>query len=358
MKRKRVVDGRTDTSKYAEMILALPFKAFEHGILSAISGGADSVALLHMLVQDMPKEGKLAIAHVNHGLRGADSDVDATFVRSLAEEYKLRYFEHRIEPATTLSENTARNLRYNFLTQQAERIGFRYLATAHTADDQTETVLHRILRGTGLSGLAGITPLRSLTPAVSLLRPLLSVRRTAIVSYLESHGKIFREDKTNIENQFTRNRIRNKLLPILRKEFNPQVDEAVCRLATLAAEHEFVVSELLEELTRTARVEESPNQIILDAVSLQHYSTSVFREMLISIWKRKKFPQREMDYRLWSALAELFRSANNQRLDLPGGISAERKHNLFVITKNSEGLPPEPVFSPPSDDQLAKTLAR
>ena len=308
----------------------LPPGAFEHGILAAVSGGADSVALLHVFTQTRPPGGKLAIAHVNHGLRGTDSDTDASFVRSLAEKYHLRYFEHRLEPASALSENSARNLRYDFLVRQAEQIGFRYLATAHTADDQTETVLHRILRGTGLAGLSGIAPLRKMTPAVSLLRPLLHLRRTAILTYLESHGKTFREDKTNFENQFTRNRIRNQLLPVLREEFNPQVDEAVCRLATLAAEHERVMSELLGNITDTVLVEDSPYRIVLDVVPLQNYSASVLREMLIYIWRHKKFPQRGMDYKQWSALAELVHSPG-KRLDLPGGMLAKRTQQRLEI---------------------------
>ena len=313
-------------------MLFFPSHAFEHGILAAVSGGADSVALMHLLAHSMPTEGKLAVAHVNHRLRGADSDADAEFVRSLSTEYKLRYFEHRSEPGTLLSENVARNLRYDFLIQQAETIGFRYLATAHTADDQTETVLHRILRGTGLSGLSGIAPLRMMTPAVTLLRPLLHVRRKEILSYLESLGKIYREDKTNVENQFTRNRIRNRLLPMLRDEFNPQVDEAVCRLASLAAVHESILEELLNGLIETALVEPLPNRIVLDVLSLQHCTLPVLREILIRVWKRHNFPQQEMDYQQWSVLAELFHIPG-KRLDFPGGIAAERVGKRFVVER-------------------------
>jgi tRNA(Ile)-lysidine synthase len=318
---------------FCSALLSFPPQTFEHGILAAVSGGADSVALLHLLQQSQPTEGKLAVAHVNHGLRGVDSDADAEFVRMLAAEYKLRYFEHRLHAGKTLSENTARNLRYEFLVQQAEQIGFRYLATAHTADDQTETVLHRILRGTGLSGLAGIAPLRSMTPAVTLLRPLLHARRNAILTYLESLDKNHRDDKTNFENQFTRNRIRNRLLPMLRKEFNPQIDEAVCRLATLAAEHETVLAELLGGLIDSALVECMPNRVILDVLPLQHCSLPVLREVLIRVWKRQSFPQKEMDYQQWSALAELLHMPG-KRLDLPGGIMAERTQIQFVITKH------------------------
>jgi len=313
-------------------MLSLPLQAFDHGILAAVSGGGDSVALLHLLVQVLPPQGKLAIAHVNHGLRGADADADAEFVRLLAMECNLRYFEHRLEAGTVLSENAARNLRYDFLVQQAEQIGFRYLATAHTADDQTETVLHRILRGTGLAGLSGIVPLRVMTPAVTLLRPLLQVRRSEIVSYLESLGKTFREDKTNFENQFTRNRIRNRLLPMLREEFNPQIDEAVCRLATLAADHETVLAELLDGLIGSALVERSPSRAVLDLSPLQGCSLPLLREVLIRLWKQQNFPQREMDYRQWSALAELFHTPG-KRLDLPGGMGAEQTGGRLVLEK-------------------------
>jgi tRNA(Ile)-lysidine synthase len=157
------------------------------------------------------------------------------------------------------------------------------------------------------------------------------IRRTTILTYLKSLGKTFRHDKTNSENHFTRNRIRNNLLPMLREGFNPQVDEAVCRLATLAAEHESVLSELLDSLIETALVEHSPNRIVLDGSQLQHYSLAVIREMVIRIWKRQGFPQREMDYFQWSALAELIQTPG-KRLDFPGGISAEQIQNRFIIT--------------------------
>jgi len=317
-------------------VLILPSKAFEHGILAAVSGGADSVALLHLLAHACFPAGKLAVAHVNHRLRGADSDADAAFVHSLAEEYQLRYYECRLDAGTALSENSARNLRYDCLLPQAERIGVRYLATAHTADDQTETVLHRILRGTGLSGLAGIAPLRSLTQAVTLLRPLLHVRRKEILAYLERHRKPYREDKTNLETQFTRNRIRNRLLPVLREEYNPQIDEAVCRLATLAADNESALSELLDELIGRVLLEQHMERVVLDVLPLQHYSPPVLREILIQVWKRQNFPRREMDYGQWSALAELLQSVapktSGRRLDFPGGISAERTQNRLTLT--------------------------
>jgi len=319
-----------------QFMLILPSSAFEFGILAAISGGADSVAMLHLLAEALSPTGKLAVAHVNHALRAADSDADARFVQSLAQQYHLRYFECRLDAGSVLNENAARNMRYDFLVHQAEQLGFRYLATAHTADDQTETILHRILRGTGLAGLAGIAPVRSMTPAVTLLRPLLSVRRSEILAYLKSRvqddDKNYRDDKTNFENRFTRNRIRNQLLPTLRKNFNPQVDEALCRLATLASENESVLSELLDTVIENAVIERTSDGIVLDVLSLQHYSLPVLREVLLRIWKQQKFPLREMGYSHWSSLAELFQVLD-KRLDFPGGISVERTRNRLVVRK-------------------------
>jgi tRNA(Ile)-lysidine synthase len=152
---------------------------------------------------------------------------------------------------------------------------------------------------------------------------------------LESLGKTFRHDQTNTENHFTRNRIRNDLLPLLREKFNPQVDEAVCRLAMLAAEQESILAELLDGLIETALLEQSPDRVVLDVLVLQHLSPPVIREILIRTWKRQHFPQREMNYEQWSALAELFQTSG-KRLDLPGGISAERTQNRFVIVRNGE----------------------
>ena len=331
-------------------VLSLPGGVFDHGVLAAISGGADSVAMLYLLIHELqasalPARGKLAVAHVNHGLRASDSDGDAQFVQALAAEYRLPYFECRLQVQTdsppTLSENTARNFRYDFLRQQAERIGFRYLATAHTADDQTETVLHRIFRGTGLTGLAGIAPQRVLSPAVTLIRPLLHVRRKEIITYLESLGKGFREDKTNFENTFTRNRIRLQILPVLRTDFNPQIDEAVCRLATLAAENQTVLSELFEEMSDLAVIERQPGRIVFNVIPLQRYSLPVLRELAIQVWKSQQFPLREMDYAHWSKLAELFHvpgTAASPPLAFPGNISAWRMQNNLVIANDETRL--------------------
>jgi tRNA(Ile)-lysidine synthase len=309
----------------------------EHGVLVAVSGGADSTALLHFLARhesntSNPNLKRLAAAHINHCLRGEESDADAEFVRELAADYGLCYFEHRIAREDWNSgkhgslEAAARTIRYEFLTRTAEQLGFRYVATAHTADDQTETVLHRLIRGTGLSGVVGMGRFRQLSPAVTLIRPLLDIRRRDITAYLEQLGsKPFRTDSTNSENNFTRNRIRNRLLPLLREEFNPKIDEAVERLARLAAENENVLDELIGEMIENVVLSQTPNEIILDASKLQSRQTATLREFFVRLWKRNHWALRDMGFEQWAAFVAFFRSGTG-RYELRGSVSAEHQH--------------------------------
>ncbi len=145
-------------------------------------------------------------------------------------------------------EEAARDARYEFLRQAAERLGARYVVTAHTADDQAETVLHRVIRGSGIAGLCGIGRTRPLGPAVTVIRPLLGVRRSELLAYLEELEQPYRDDSSNADRQFTRNRIRHELLPRLAADFNPGVVDALLRLATLAGEVQAVVDARVDAL--------------------------------------------------------------------------------------------------------------
>lgn len=160
-------------------------------VLVAVSGGADSVGLLRGLARlKCPGSGRLWVAHYNHGLRGAASEADERFVADLAAKLNLGFRSGRAsdgqlaEPGHNGLEAAAREARYRFLQQTAEEVGARYLVTGHTADDQVETILHRILRGTGLAGLSGMGRIRPLSPAVTLIRPLLGIRRVEVREYL------------------------------------------------------------------------------------------------------------------------------------------------------------------------------
>jgi tRNA(Ile)-lysidine synthase len=209
----------------------------------AVSGGADSVGLLRALVQAAPEIGLVvAVAHVHHGIRGAEADEDAQFVGVLADRLGLEFHLHRVdtpgvarEKRETLEE-AARGLRYGWFRELLSEGKADAVATAHTLDDQAETVVHRLLRGAWTEGLGGIHPVVACTRGV-ILRPFLETRRNDIRAWLSAIGQPWREDTSNEDQAHTRNRIRHSLLPRL-GEFNPQIAEQLASMATIARDEE------------------------------------------------------------------------------------------------------------------------
>lgn len=205
-------------------------------VAAAVSGGADSVALLHLLLEIREKRGfVLSVAHFNHQLRGRFSDADEKFVRALAARHNLEFLSAR-ENVRALAkrqkanlEEAARTSRYVFFDLLVRDACVHRVLVAHTADDQAETVLAHLLRGTGLAGLAGIHPE---TPSV--IRPLLGLRRADLRAYLRARKQSWREDATNLDTQRTRARIRKTLVPLLESKFQPAVVSHLCQLAELA----------------------------------------------------------------------------------------------------------------------------
>jgi tRNA(Ile)-lysidine synthase len=209
----------------------------------AVSGGADSVGLLRALHREATELGLvLAVAHVHHGIRGAEADEDERFVGDLADDLGLELWAHRVEtPAVARErkqtlEEAARELRYAWFRELLAQGKFDAVATAHTLDDQAETVLHRLLRGAWTEGLGGIHPVVHCARG-SILRPFLETRREEIREWLQQRGQPWREDATNQDTAHTRNRIRLDLMPRL-GEYNPQVAEQLARLATIARDEE------------------------------------------------------------------------------------------------------------------------
>ena len=206
----------------------------------AVSGGADSVALLRLLVELRNELGiVLFVAHFNHQLRGQQSDADERFVGELAARHNLPFFaghgdvRRHAEAHKQSLEHAARFLRYSWLIDQADDQNLGAIATAHSADDQAETVLMKFLRGASTRGLAGIYPLLIMNE-VPIIRPLLETSRASIECYLKELGQPWCEDRTNLDMQRTRNRIRHELLPLLERDYNPNLRKALCETAEVA----------------------------------------------------------------------------------------------------------------------------
>ena len=217
-------------------------------LVVGVSGGPDSTALLYCLYRIRKAWGlQLHVAHLNHDFRGEEADADAEFVTNLAVELDLPVTVEKRDPIAyqrergiSSFEQGARELRYAFLSNVATSIGATAVAVAHTADDLAETVLLHILRGSGLHGLRGMTeqapwPWPVNLPQLRLLRPLLEATKAETVAYCNSLGRSFRVDTGNALPRFTRNRVRQSLLPLLAEEYNPRIQESLVRLAHTAS---------------------------------------------------------------------------------------------------------------------------
>lgn len=218
-------------------------------VLCAVSGGADSMCMLSML-NEYAKSGaiRVAAAHFDHGLRGEESDRDAEFVRLFCSDNDIPFFfgagkvKAYAESKKISVETAARELRYDFLRKTAERIEADRIATAHTADDNAETLLLNLIRGSGLKGLCGIPPVRG-----NIIRPMLCKTREQVIAYLSEREIPFVEDSTNAEDIYTRNRLRHNVIPLLR-EFNPHFIESVCGTVETLGEDEAYLTYLANKV--------------------------------------------------------------------------------------------------------------
>jgi tRNA(Ile)-lysidine synthase len=226
-------------------------------------------------------------------------------------------------------EEAARTVRYQFFDRAARQENCAHVAVAHTADDQVETVLHHLFRGTGLAGLRGMPPKRPLSDGLTLVRPLLSIRRAEIEAWLAEIGQEFRTDSTNADQSRTRSRIRHSVLPGLERELGPQVRDSLLRLAGQASELQSAIEELAATLLEQCVEDETPELVRLDSTVLASQPRHLIREVFVELWRRKSWPRRTMDFDDWDRLAGLVTAGGGATL--PGGIDARRRGNLNVI---------------------------
>jgi tRNA(Ile)-lysidine synthase len=331
----------------------------------AVSGGADSVALLLLLAELRKQLGiVLSVVHFNHKLRGKDSDGDERFAAKLAEKYGLAFHAGRADIAAEAKsrkanlEDTARRARYDFFARFVEDGRVDKVAVAHTADDQAETVLAHILRGTGLAGLGGIHPTIG-----HVVRPLLGVRRAELRAYLRSKKQTWREDSTNRDTTRMRARIRKKLLPILEKQFQPAVVQHLTTLAELARADEAFLEALVEERVRTC-IEKGTNSATIRARDLLDFRAYTTREekanadtqRALRSAEEKNFAisgrivrrivgelkprEGQLNAEHVRAVLDLaVRGENGKCLSLPGGVEVRREYDrLIFCARDSVGV--------------------
>lgn len=310
-------------------------------VVVAVSGGVDSTALLDALVRMRDRKDpqlRIVAAHLNHLLRAEESDGDEKFVRDLAERLGVELCVERSDVAALRDgrnlEATARELRYDLLLRCAESFGADLVMTAHTRDDQAETVLMRLIRGTGIHGLRGIHAVRPLGPRVSLVRPMLDISRDEVIDHCSRRELGWRTDSSNFSIDLTRNRVRHELMPLLRS-FNPAIDRTLAREARIAR----IDSDCLDRLAA-----ELPG---IEGLSL---SVSVLTEVHPAIRLRaiRSWLFGQTGSHLESAHLEaveglIEHGKSGRRIELPGGWIVMREFDLLTLRRSIEAPPPEPV---------------
>jgi tRNA(Ile)-lysidine synthase len=323
----------------------------------AVSGGADSVALLRLLLDLRDALGiVLSLVHFNHKLRGKASDSDELFVTRLAEKFGLPLHLGHADIAAKARrekanlEDASRRARYSFFEKLVNQRIVDIVATAHSSDDQAETVLSHLLRGTGLAGLGAIHPR---TPCA--VRPLLPFRRAALRSFLRARKQSWREDLTNLDISRLRARIRKKLLPLLEKQFQPNVVAHLATLARLAREDDALLSALAQQrCAQIARQEKDVIRIpvadligprqkeLIAAPDLQKLEKTpevlpalAARVIRLVAEKIRNRPGQWNAQHVQGVLELARRGQNGKLLQLPGGIDVRRDHDSLIFCKRA-----------------------
>jgi tRNA(Ile)-lysidine synthase len=283
---KPIIDS---VDRFIQSTLFIPDEA---SIVIGLSGGVDSTVMLDIIATISLKRGyQITVAHCNHGLRGNESENDEKHARWLAGGYRAQFRSAKYNVAEyarnnkTSVENAARILRYQFFERTARSVGARFVLTAHNADDSAETLLLNLLRGSGLTGLAGMPPRRDIAKKIHLVRPLLQLPKARLREYAEKRNLEWREDSSNASNLFMRNKIRHDLLPKLRDEYTPAIADILVRTTRILQGAEAVVSERVEQLSATM-IRQTGNEIRLGIAFFDTVNDFLKGEIVQSIVKK------------------------------------------------------------------------
>lgn len=314
-------------------------------VVVGVSGGPDSVALLHILYR--LKESlniRLVVAHLNHCFRGAEAEADAGYVRELAGQLKLEaYVESRDVPAYSVERGisaqvAAREVRYGFLSEVAVRTGAAKVALGHHADDQAETILLHLIRGTGTGGLRGMLPVRD----EFFIRPLLTVRRRDIEAYCRHHGLAVRYDSSNTQTKYLRNRVRLELAPLLEKNYNPNWVETVNRLGEILREEDDYLEQQADRYYRRIKQGPGDSTVYLNRERLLACPAALRRRVIRKAWSELCGDSGDLEFKHIDKVLEIIKGGGGRRqFALPRGVIFISGYGLVELTLDhkNEGVP-------------------
>lgn len=309
-------------------------------VLVAVSGGPDSMALLNVLFELKDEyELTLFVAHLNHGLRGDESDRDEQFVKEYVEKMGLPVYIKKVSSEVLKCkgvslEERARQVRYEYFDELAEELNCQRIALGHTADDQAETILMRFLRGSGIKGLSGIPPVRK---KGRIIRPLINVFRDEVIRYLEERKIPYMIDSTNKAQDFLRNRIRQKLIPLIEKEFNQGIKKTLLRLGDLFRVEDELIEEIVKSLKGVAKI--SKGTATIDLEKFKKLNKGEKLRILRYVLRRLLGDLRQIELIHLEEILEIVRSSKpNQFVYLPRGLLVVKEYNQLKILYNKNVL--------------------
>jgi tRNA(Ile)-lysidine synthase len=313
-------------------------------IVIAVSGGIDSTVLLDIFYQVAQKIGfTLYVAHFNHKLRGEASDKDEEFVRQLSKYYNLEFFfatgkvkEFSKKNAMSL-ETAARVLRYNFFEKSTRTIKADLIATAHTSDDNIETFLINLFRGSGLTGLSGIPKVRQLIKNVRIIRPLINYQKTDLTEYSKLRKLIWREDESNDWLEFTRNKVRHKLIPFIENEFNPSFKDQLNRVTKFLQGADEFISTFIDDYYQSIVDTTEENKVILKIAKLNTFNLYLQGEIISQVLKRN-FEMSQINFVQIDRILELKNAETGKICEINKFITCFKDRNQLIFTRNVSPL--------------------
>ncbi len=303
-------------------------------VLAAISGGPDSMAMLNCLVflrKDL--EFKLLIAHVNHGVRGEYAKRDQEFVEGVAKDYKIPYFTKNVDMVAygkelhISSEEAGRILRYGFFRKVLSDYGGGKIAVAHNKNDQAETILYRIIRGTGLDGLKSMEFIKE-----DIIRPLLNISRKEIEDYIEQKNIKFVVDHTNLETDYTRNKIRLELLPYIKENFNPNIIDSLYRLTGIATGEIQIIEQITTEKYNLIVKNTTESSIIFNGALFKLESNPIRKRLIRKAIKNISGDLHGIEEIHINDIIKLFQEAKTGKsIDISKGLRGRVSYSDFII---------------------------
>ena len=312
-------------------------------LVVAVSGGPDSTALVHSLVSHQNEwDLDLHVAHLDHDFRGEEAHDDATFVETMAKRLNLPYtveqadsFEYQKLHCISSFEEASREVRYQFLGKVAARVGAQAVAVGHTADDQIETILMHIIRGSGLDGLEGMKefsiwgcPRNNIK--LQVFRPFLSVTKTNCKSYCEGLGVPYRNDSSNRMNEFTRNKVRNQLIPLL-ETINPAIRNSIMRLGYISSKtNEYIRSQAFIAWDKVTTVH--PNGVHIDKTRFTKLDGAIQHILIRMVYKHLTGTLRKLDQKHVMAVINTINKPPGAKTNLPGGVTCVTNHDYLLVS--------------------------